>query len=105
MYCVSVHAYLRNFSNYNCIYVLFQYGDDEQFSEGFDESSMKVPGSLYTNTHIQDSYDLQDDSSIHPSIAGFPSHNRKVQLRANQISLLEKKHYENEVFLKEQNLS
>ena len=40
---------------------------------------MKVPPSLYTRTtQIQDSYDQQDDTIIHPSIAGFPSHNRKV---------------------------
>ena len=34
-----------------------QYGEDENFLEGFDESSMKEPPSTYTNAHIQDSYD------------------------------------------------
>ena len=61
--------------------IIFQYGDDEDFIEGngFDEGCMKVPPSLYTRTtQIQDSYDHQEDNIIHPSIAGFPSHNRKV---------------------------
>ena len=62
---------------YQICSAFIQYGEDENFLEGFDESSMKEPPSIYTNAHIQDLYDQQEDD-IHPSIAGFPSHYRKV---------------------------
>ena len=42
---------------YQICSAFIQYGEDENFVEGFDESSMKEPPSLYTNAHIQDSYD------------------------------------------------
>ncbi len=70
---------------YQICSAFIQYGEDENFLEGFDDSSMKEPPSLYTNnTHIQDSYDQQEDN-IHPSIAGFPSHYRKVGFSDIQI--------------------
>ena len=67
---------------YQICSAFIQYGEDENFLEGFDESSMKEPPSLYTNAHIQDTYDQQEDD-IHPSIAGFPSHYRKVRFSDN----------------------
>ena len=67
---------------YQICSAFIQYGEDENFVEGFDESSMKEPPSLYTNAHIQDTYDQQEDD-IHPSIAGFPSHYRKVRFSDN----------------------
>ena len=67
---------------YQICSAFIQYGEDENFLEGFDESSMKEPPSLYTNAPIQDTYDQQEDD-IHPSIAGFPSHYRKVRFSDN----------------------
>ena len=75
---LSIFSYISQYGNDE---VVEDDDDEEDIQNGFDgpSSNMKAPPPLFVQR--RNSYDRQattEFTGVHPSIAGFPSHNRKV---------------------------